>query len=110
MQIAKNYIRSWLPIDFISTVPWGSVSDSLLGGGGGSAGQLGKLTKVIKFVRFMRLMRMLRLAKLAAIFERVEGKCGSVVLIQGVGLLRVVFILICICHWNACIWWMVGQP
>lgn len=108
-RIAKNYLRTWFCIDFFSTVPWGAVVSWILGGGSGSAGQLGKLTKVIKFVRFMRLMRMLRLAKLAAIWEKVEARCGSVVLIQGVALLRVLFVLVCICHWNACIWWMIGQ-
>jgi hypothetical protein len=108
-RIAKNYFRTWFGIDFVSTVPWGVMANLILGGGSGSAGQLGKLTKVIKFVRFMRLMRMLRLAKLAAIWEKVEARCGSVILIQGVALLRVLFVLVCICHWNACIWWMIGQ-
>jgi CRP-like cAMP-binding protein len=110
-RIVRNYMRTWFPIDGISTVPWGKLSSTITGGEGDSeTGQLGKLTKVVKFVRFMRLMRMLRLAKLAAIWERIEAKCGSIALLQGVGLLRVLFVLVCICHWNACIWWMIGQP
>lgn len=35
---------------------------------------------------------------------------GSVILKQAVALLRVVLVLVGICHWNACIWWMIGQP
>jgi len=53
---------------------------------------------------------MLRLAKLAVIWERVEASMGSLILKQSCALLRVIFVLIGICHWNACIWWMVGQP
>jgi hypothetical protein len=108
-KIAKAYMRGWLPIDIVSTVPWGVLASVLLGGGTGSAGQLGKLARIVKFVRFMRLLRMLRLAKLAAIWEKIDAKCGSSMLMQGLLLVRVVFVLICICHWNACIWWMVGQ-
>lgn len=111
-RIARNYLKTWFPIDFFSTIPWGKVS-SLVAGDSSSAsgaGQVGKLTKVVKFARFLRLMRMMKLAKLATIWERIEAKCGSVILLQGIGLLRVLFVLVCICHWNACIWWMVGQP
>jgi len=109
-RIARHYSRTWLPIDVVSTVPWGTLSSLLTGDSNSRSGQLGKLTKVVKFVRFMRLMRMLRLAKLVVIWERIEAKCGSIALLQGVGLLRVLFVLVCICHWNACIWWMIGQP
>eukprot|EP00927_Polykrikos_kofoidii_P065525 TRINITY_DN61266_c0_g1_i1.p1 TRINITY_DN61266_c0_g1~~TRINITY_DN61266_c0_g1_i1.p1 ORF type:complete len:767 (+),score=142.15 TRINITY_DN61266_c0_g1_i1:65-2365(+) len=111
-RITKNYLKTWFPIDFFSTIPWGKVSTMFAGdsGSSSSAGQVGKLTKVVKFARFLRLMRMMKLAKLATIWERIEAKCGSVILLQGIGLLRVLFVLICICHWNACIWWMVGLP
>jgi hypothetical protein len=54
-------------------------------------------------------MRMLRLAKLAAIWERMEAEMGSLVLKQSVALFRVICVLIGICHWNACIWWIVGK-
>jgi len=71
---------------------------------------MAKLTKIVKFVRFLRLMRMLRLAKLAMIWEKVEARMGSVILKQTLALLRVALVLVGICHWNACIWWMIGQP
>merc|ERR1719247_1771600 len=110
-RIARNYLRTWLLIDLVSTIPWGLFAD-LLSDGGDSArsAQMAKLTKIIKFVRFLRLMRMLRLAKLAIIWERVEAKVGNLTLKQSVQLARVLLILTGICHWNACIWWMIGQP
>ena len=53
---------------------------------------------------------MARLAKLSAMWERVEASLGSFVLKQSVSFTRVIVIMFCICHWNACIWWLVGQP
>jgi len=108
--IAKNYLRSWFPIDFASTIPWGALANAISGGDASQTAQMAKSTKIVKFVRFLRLMRMLRLAKLAMIWERVEAHLGSVILKQSVALLRVIVVLAGICHWNACVWWMVGQP
>eukprot|EP00930_Biecheleria_cincta_P046105 TRINITY_DN3179_c0_g1_i1.p1 TRINITY_DN3179_c0_g1~~TRINITY_DN3179_c0_g1_i1.p1 ORF type:complete len:679 (-),score=120.21 TRINITY_DN3179_c0_g1_i1:101-2137(-) len=105
--IARRYVRGWFLIDFVSTIPWGSL-EAILGGGGGS--QATKLLKVVKFLRIMRLMRMLRLAKLKTIWENIETYLGSVVLVQSVMLVRILFVVIAICHWNACIFWVVGSP
>mmetsp|Transcript_100565 Transcript_100565/g.189628 ORF Transcript_100565/g.189628 Transcript_100565/m.189628 type:complete len:792 (+) Transcript_100565:1-2376(+) len=111
VRIARNYLRGWLSIDFVSTVPWSTLAEVLIGGGGGGgSAQLTKLTKVVKFVRFLRLMRMLRLAKLATIWERIEARLGSLLLVQSTALFRVLFVMFAICHWNACIWWLIGQP
>jgi hypothetical protein len=111
-RIARNYLRSWFIVDFASTVPWGKFSDLVSGGGGGNSSTAGmtKLTKLVKFVRFLRLMRMLRLAKLATIWERAEAHIGNLFLKQAVQLFKVLSVLVGICHWNACIWWMIGQP
>mmetsp|Transcript_7404 Transcript_7404/g.16268 ORF Transcript_7404/g.16268 Transcript_7404/m.16268 type:complete len:704 (+) Transcript_7404:40-2151(+) len=113
-RIARNYLRTWFPIDIASTIPWGYIATAITPpdseGNSSSAGQMAKLTKIVKFVRFLRLMRMLRLAKLAQIWERVEANLGSVILRQSVALMRVMCVLVVICHWNACIWWMLGKP
>jgi len=72
--------------------------------------QMATSAKIVKFVRLLRLMRTLRLAKLAMVWEGVEARMGSLILRQSVALLRVIVVLAGICHWNACIWWMIGQP
>jgi len=113
MKIANSYIRSWFAIDLVSTIPISFVADQLIGGnekpGSGKAVQVAQLTKVLKLIRFLRLMRMLRLAKLSTIWERVEAQLGSIAMFQFFALLRVMFVLTLICHWNACVWWMLGQ-
>jgi len=107
--IAKKYLRGWFAIDFGSTVPWSQMAE-LMTAGEGSSSQLTRLTKVVKFVRLLRLMRMLRLAKLGAIWERIEARIGSIFFVQCVALIRVLLVVIGICHWNACIFWLVGLP
>lgn len=104
--IAKKYLRGWFAIDFGSTVPWSQIAEAITAGDGST--QLTRLTKVVKFVRLLRLMRMLRLAKLGAIWERIEARIGSIFFVQCVALIRVLLVVIGICHWNACIFWLVG--
>jgi len=55
-------------------------------------------------------MRMLRLAKLGVIWDRIEGRLGSMLLLKLIDFLRVLFVVFAICHWNACFWWIVGLP
>eukprot|EP00930_Biecheleria_cincta_P009310 TRINITY_DN11101_c0_g1_i2.p1 TRINITY_DN11101_c0_g1~~TRINITY_DN11101_c0_g1_i2.p1 ORF type:complete len:625 (+),score=105.17 TRINITY_DN11101_c0_g1_i2:52-1926(+) len=107
--IAKQYLRGWFAIDFVSTIPWGSL-EGLLAGENSESSQATKLLKVVKFLRIMRLMRMLRLAKLKTIWENIETYLGSVVLVQSVMLVRILFVVIALCHWSACIFWVVGCP
>lgn len=108
--IAKKYLRGWFAIDFGSTVPWSQLAELLTTGEDSGSAQLTRLTKVVKFVRLLRLMRMLRLAKLGAIWERIEARIGSIFFVQCVALIRVLLVVIGICHWNACIFWLVGLP
>ncbi|CAJ1367767.1 unnamed protein product [Effrenium voratum] len=108
--IAKKYLRGWFAIDFGSTVPWSQIAELLTAGEDSGSTQLTRLTKVVKFVRLLRLMRMLRLAKLGAIWERIEVRIGSIFFVQCVALIRVLLVVIGICHWNACIFWLIGLP
>lgn len=105
--IAKLYLRGWFVIDFGSTVPWAQISEAFYSG---DSSQLTRLTKVVKFVRLLRLVRMLRLAKLRSIWERMEIRIGSVYIIQCISLLRVLSVVVAMCHWSACLFWLVGLP
>ncbi|CAE8643172.1 unnamed protein product, partial [Polarella glacialis] len=112
IKIARNYFLTWFGIDLLGTVPWPQLAQVLTGAtdSSDSSAQVAKLTRFVKFVRCLRLLRMLRLARLGAIWERIEGKCGSMFLIQFMALLRVLLTVVAICHWNACIWWLIGLP
>lgn len=106
-QIAKLYLRGWFIIDFGSAVPWAQISEAFYSG---DSSQLTRLTKVVKFVRLLRLVRMLRLAKLKTIWERMEIRIGSVYIIQCISLLRVLSVVVAMCHWSACLFWLIGLP
>ncbi|CAE7669159.1 AKT2, partial [Symbiodinium necroappetens] len=107
-QIAKLYLRGWFAIDFGSTVPWAQISEAMFTNE--SSSSVTRLTKMVKFIRLLRLMRMLRLAKLAVIWDRIEAKIGSIFLIQCISLLRVLGVVVAMCHWSACLFWLVGLP
>ncbi|CAE7033635.1 KCNH2 [Symbiodinium natans] len=106
--IAVTYLRGWFVLDFVSTVPWSRIVDSMVGPGGGPMVTVAKLAKVLKFIRIIRLMKMLRAKKLKDIWEQVERRIGSVAIVQGMMLIRVLLVVVGICHWNACLFWIVG--
>ena len=107
-QIAKQYLRGWFTIDFGSTIPWAQISEAIFANA--SSSSLTRLTRVVKLIRLLRLMRMLRLAKLAVIWDKIEAKIGSIFLIQCISLLRVLGVVVAMCHWSACLFWLVGLP
>ncbi|CAK0820405.1 unnamed protein product [Prorocentrum cordatum] len=112
ISIAINYLRRWFWIDFLSTVPWSVIVDAFQSSNetdASSAGQVTKLAKIIKLMRLLRLMRMLRLCKLAVIWERFESRIGSSTALNVIAMLRVLCVWTTICHWGACVWWMVGR-
>ncbi|CAK0882260.1 unnamed protein product [Prorocentrum cordatum] len=110
--VAIRYLRGWFWIDMLSTVPWAEVVDlfqQTRETDTSSAGQLAKLTKIIKLTRLLRLLRMLRLAKVSVIWDRLEAQVGSITVLNVVSMLKVLGIWTAICHWGACVWWMVGK-
>lgn len=109
--IARAYMRGWFSLDFVSTMPWSRIVDAFVGSdGAGPLLHVAKLAKMLKFLRIIRLMKMLRAKKIKDIWERLEIRIGSVTVIQAMYLVRVLLVIVAICHWNACIFWMIGRP
>lgn len=109
--IARAYMRGWFSLDFLSTMPWSRIVDAFVGSdGAGPLLHVAKLAKMLKFLRIIRLMKMLRAKKIKDIWERLEIRIGSVTVIQAMYLVRVLLVIVAICHWNACIFWMIGRP
>ncbi|OLQ05605.1 Potassium voltage-gated channel protein eag [Symbiodinium microadriaticum] len=106
-RIACLYLKGWFSIDFFSTVPYGRLAESIFGDNGG-AGAV-RLLKMLKFLRIMRLMKMLRMSKLKAVWERIEVRIGSIAIIQSIMLMKVLAFVIAMCHWNACLFWVIGS-
>lgn len=111
-RIAKGYLKSWFIIDFASTVPWAWLVVKIVGTNSESAGsaRMAKIAKIAKLARFMRLARMLKLLKLQSLWENFENLIGSMFVVQVFQLLKVLILIVYLSHWNACIWWAVGNP
>ena len=105
-RIARNYLKSWLPIDVVSCLPIPYIMQILKAvndtdGGGGNAN-----VKIFKILRLLRLAKLLRLGRLKKIVKRheeeIEGLMGML------KVLGVVFAMSYICHLLACGWYFVG--
>lgn len=112
IRIAKHYLKSWFLIDFASTVPWSFLVKQIVGDSSESAGsaRMAKIAKIAKLARFMRLARMLKLLKLQTIWENIESMIGSMIVVHILQLFKVLCLIAFMCHWNACIWWALGNP
>lgn len=109
-KIVRTYLKSWFVLDFVSTVPWSRIVEAAVDGSGGPLKHIAKLAKVLKFLRIVRLMKMLRAKKIKDLWEKLEVRIGSAAIVQTLMLIRIIMILLGICHWNACLFWMVGSP
>jgi potassium voltage-gated channel Eag-related subfamily H protein 7 len=97
-KIAKHYLTGWFTIDFVSILPFdtiGMVSNSE------EVSQL----KFFRMVRLARLLKLLRVLKGSRIFKRWQSRIGMQH--STMTLLKYNVTVIMLCHWLACLWWIV---
>ena len=98
--IARNYLRGWFPIDFVSTVPFDLIAELVLGSSGSSA------FKIIKVIRLLRLLKLARLKKLAKIVNDIEEAINmNAAMLR---LLRLLFNIVFVSHMLACMWYAIS--
>jgi CRP-like cAMP-binding protein len=98
---AKSYAKGWLPVDFVSCLPFGYIP-YVLGEGEGGAGN-----KATRMLRMFRLLKLLRLVRIKRILDRWEEEMyGARALKIG----KIVFLMAGAAHWVACTWFFVGAP
>ena len=61
--IAKNYLTSWFPIDFLAIFPFERVQGQDAVGGANDMARLAKLGRLYKVLRLIKLVRLLKLGK-----------------------------------------------
>lgn len=74
-KVARAYLASWFPLDFLATFPIGWFTDNLLPNGTGGANFSG-INRILRMLRLFKLFRLLRLLKL---FPRMLGVLEDVV-------------------------------
>lgn len=97
-KIIKKYLKSMFLFDAMASFPWTWVV------GSGSQG-----TRLIRVLRFARLTRLARVMKLNKVFQRLEELAelfywGAFC----VGLMRMLLTMVLLCHFSACLWFLVG--
>lgn len=98
-KIRSQYLKSWFSIDLVSSIPL----SLMVYAGLGAWVQSIKLTKLFRLLRLSRLLRLFRLRKLSNVEESLTVNPGLV------RLLKLVFFLILILHWLACVLQMVAD-
>lgn len=113
--IAKNYMRGWFPIDFVSCIPVGHISyaieqAALRDATGSTAGETDTASpdnlKALKSLRLLKLSKMLRLARLKRIMQKYEN---LMVVQEYMGILSMLAIIMFTAHFLTCIWYSVGN-
>ena len=99
MLAAKSYAKGWLPVDFVSCLPFGYIP-YVLGEGEGGAGN-----KATRMLRMFRLLKLLRLVRIKRILDRWEEEMYGARLLK-IG--KIVCVVGVMAHWVACVWFWVG--
>ena len=101
--ISRNYIRSWLPLDFVSCLPVNYVTYLP---GVNTSGSGYKANKGFRMLRLLRLLKLLRLARFNRIIARYEQEFHSLMNQLKIG--KLIFIIVAIGHLLCCGWYWVG--
>mmetsp|Transcript_24728 Transcript_24728/g.43565 ORF Transcript_24728/g.43565 Transcript_24728/m.43565 type:complete len:433 (-) Transcript_24728:533-1831(-) len=115
--IALNYFKVWFWLDLAASFPYSWTTDGLFleessGSGENNAHNASSNTgmlSALKVLRFLRLFKMVRLAKLAKIMITIEDYISSYTLSSLLSIAKLIFPIIFIVHWTACIWYFVGD-
>lgn len=102
--IARNYLRSWFFIDLLSTFPFGSMSDLFFANT--NTPDSAQLLKLFRILRLLKVLRALRFFKLSSAFKTIKE---FLKISEGpVRLIRLLFTVVFLAHWLACIWHLVA--
>eukprot|EP00435_Cladocopium_sp_Y103_P041811 s2450_g11.t1 len=98
--ILRRYAKTWLVPDL------GMVLSDWIGYlVAGSGLGLGQLARAIRMARAVRLLRLLRMQEvLANLTERLQSDVIEIVM----QIVKLVILLVMLCHFMACFWWAIG--
>lgn len=70
---------------------------------------LGKSHKLLRFMRILRSVRLLRLLKLRKLFDELQDRISSEFIILGLGVVKLIVLIIAANHCIACAWHAIGN-
>ena len=103
--IAFAYVRSWLIVDLMSTVPFDTIADILW------TGEDASTSPTLKMVRLLRLLKLFRIVRASRVFARWADRLEHYISISHStrSLLTWTMILLTVVHWFICCWGLVAQ-
>lgn len=108
-KIFKNYLTSWLLIDFVACFPFSMIS-LISSGQGTSEGRLLKIAKLPRVARIIRILRLIKVIKTAKFMrwynETMERLNISATISRGVKFVGFIFVLL---HLTSCAWYFVDK-
>ncbi|CAM9385787.1 unnamed protein product, partial [Ectocarpus sp. 12 AP-2014] len=99
--IAREYLRTWFIVDFVSTVPLDTMFSRML-----LNSDALRSTKLIRMIRLIRLFKIFRLLKMSTFFERYQE--AMPVNPAVIRLTKLVILMSFAAHLAACVWYAVG--
>eukprot|EP00736_Rhodelphis_marinus_P002429 Rmarinus@m.23699 len=99
--IAQQYIRSWFPLDLLSSFPANYISIAL------ESNDSANSVRMLKMIRLFRLAKMLRLVRLQRLLMAYEEELGYI--IHAMQVTKLVFLIFFIAHLMACFWYFLGD-
>ena len=105
--IAIHYMKGFLAIDFVATVPF----DRLFGNvetdvGANRATKLTRLPRLMKFLRIIRLLKLLRIYRLQQFIRNVEANYN---IHHGISrMLNIIIVVLLATHFVGCLWYWFG--
>eukprot|EP01052_Picozoa_sp_SAG31_P014995 SAG31_NODE_950_length_10811_cov_4.497760_5_plen_735_part_00 len=102
--VARMYLSSWFPIDFVSCLPLNYIEYATDGSSADpdANNKLAKLARLGRAARLLKIMRLVRFKKLVDKYEEELYSVGAfrlAKLLLGIGILA---------HWLACAWYFFG--
>ena len=112
-QIILTYLKTWFILDFFAVLPYSYVIDYVIsqeqGDNSSKAFKTPQLLRMLKIIRFVRILRIIRIFKLGKLMYKLEECIVTETLTTIVDSLKLLTIILYVCHWLACTFFFVGS-
>ena len=101
--IAKNYLRHWFVVDFLSTIPMDLITEAFFDNASNLRGA--RLIRAFRLVKLVRLSRLMKVDELLESFAHSTGINAKCVLLLSLSFNQLLF-----AHLFACLWLGISSP
>eukprot|EP00930_Biecheleria_cincta_P104971 TRINITY_DN9746_c0_g1_i1.p1 TRINITY_DN9746_c0_g1~~TRINITY_DN9746_c0_g1_i1.p1 ORF type:complete len:785 (-),score=138.69 TRINITY_DN9746_c0_g1_i1:70-2424(-) len=107
--IILHYLKTWFVVDLMVVVPDWTITILELSGGNGEGQGVARMSRMLRALRAIRILRLLRLAKLKKLVIYIYDAIDSEHLFIVVNLVRLIFVILLLNHYVACVWYAMGE-